>query len=297
MICDIMEYMQLSEIELKTLQQIANDNIAIKKIAETLNKDLSRIYRTKNKLIEKNYVEFFQGRVIPKKITHIHLLLQLLIKYPNIINVLSRSGIPIFTELLHSKTVEEVELNTKLKKSIIYKKIKQGIDINAIIQKKNYKYVINEKIWKELKDFLLEYKKHEETTDSRVPTSSIIYHKNQNEIVFSNKADLDAVLSGFSAYEKHGIKILLTTNYYYLPKKSLSKQEIFRHSLYITQKEKNIRNLTFICLFYLKNKNNLLSIKHPITDKIRQILKGKNIQNYPTLEEIKEKAEIYDIRI
>jgi len=143
----------------------------------------------------------------------------------------------------------------------------------------------------------LEYKKHEETTDPRVPTNSIIYHKNQNEIVFSNKTDLDAVLSGFSAYEKHGIKILLTTNYYYLPTKSLSKQEIFRHSLYITQKEKNIRNLTFICLFYLKNKNDLLSIKHPITDKIRQILKGKNIQNYPTLEEIKEKAEIYDIRI
>jgi len=72
MICDIMEYMQLSEIELKTLQQIANDNTAIKRIAETLNKDLSRIYRTKNKLIEKNYVEFFQGRVIPKKL-HIYI--------------------------------------------------------------------------------------------------------------------------------------------------------------------------------------------------------------------------------
>ena len=292
-----MEYMQLSEIELKTLQQIANGNTDIKKMAKTLNKDISRIYRTKNKLIEKNYIEFFQGMVVPKKTTHINLLLQLLIKYPNIISVLSGSGIPILTELLHPKTVEEVESNTDLKKSIIYKKIKQGMDISAIIQKKNYKYVINEKIWKELKDFLVEYKKHEETTDPRVPTNSIIYHKNQNEIVFSNKADLGAVLSGFSAYKEHGIKILLTTNYYYLPKKSLSKPEIFKHSLYITLKEKNIRNLTFICLFYLKNKNDLLSIKHPILDKIKQILKGKKIPGYPTLEELKEKAEVYDIRI
>ncbi len=292
-----MEYMQLSETELKILQQIANGNTDIKKIAEKLDRDVSRIYRLKNKLIEKKFLEFSQSTFKPMKITHITLLLQLLIKHPNMVNLLSGSGIPLLIELLHPKTVEEVESETEFKKSIIYKKIKQAINISAVIPKEKHKYVINEKIWKDLKDFLVEYKKHEETTDSRIPANSNIYYKNKEEIVFSNNADLDATLTGFSAYEKHGIKLLLTTNYYYLPKKTLTIQDILKHSLYITQKDKNIRNLTFICLFFLKNKNDLISIKHPILNKIKQILKGKNIQGYPTLKEIKEKADIYDIRI
>ncbi|MCK5031430.1 MAG: hypothetical protein KAR64_08185 [Thermoplasmatales archaeon] len=292
-----MEYMQLSGTELKILQQIANGNTDIKKIAEKFDRDISRIYRSKNKLIEKKFLEFSQSTFKPKKITHITLFLQLLIKHPNMVNLLSGSGIPLLIELLHPKTVEEIESETEFKKSIIYKKIKQAINISAVIPKQKHKYVINEKIWKDLKDFLVEYKKHEETTDSRIPANSNIYYKNKGEIVFSNNADLDATLTGFSAYEKHGIKLLLTTNYYYLPKKTLTIQDILKHSLYITQKDKNIRNLTFICLFFLKNKNDLLSIKHLILNKIKQILKGKNIQGYPTLEEIKEKADVYDIRI
>ena len=67
MICDIMEYMHLSEIELKILQQIANGNTDIKRIAEVLERDYSRIYRTKNKLIEKNFIEFSQSVLAPKK--------------------------------------------------------------------------------------------------------------------------------------------------------------------------------------------------------------------------------------
>lgn len=297
MICDIVEYMQLSEIELEALQQIANGSTDIKKIVENLNKDPSRIYRTKNRLVEKNFIEFSQGKIIPKKTTHINLLFQLLIDYPNIINLIKNSGLPILTELLNPKTVEEIKINTGFKKSIIYKKIRQGIDINAIIKKEKNRYVINEKIWKELKDFIEEYKKLYLTTDPRIPTNSIIYHKKQNEIIFSNKSDFDATLTAFSAFKKHGIKILLTRNYYYLPKKTLSKEEIFKHSLYVVEKEKNIRNLTFIILFYLKNKNDLLSIKHPILKKLKQILKGKKILGYPSLKELREKAEMYDIRI
>ena len=177
-----MEYMQLSETELRILQQIANGNTDIKKIAEALERDYSRIYRTKNKLIEKNFIEFSQSVLIPKKTTHTNLLLQLLLKHPNIVSLLSGAGILILGELLHPKTVEEIESDTCLKKSIIYKKIKQAINISAVIPKEKHKYVINEKIWEDLKDFLVEYKKHEETTDSRIPANSNIYYKNKGAL-------------------------------------------------------------------------------------------------------------------
>jgi len=60
--------MELSKIELKILQQIANGTTDIKKIADNINRDISRIYRIKNKLIEKDFIEFSRGRFKPKKI-------------------------------------------------------------------------------------------------------------------------------------------------------------------------------------------------------------------------------------
>jgi len=288
--------MQLSEMELEILEQIALGNTEIKTVAESLNKDISRIYRIRKQLTEKGILNLSRNILNPKKAAHVALLFQLLIKHPNLIQLLSESGLPILAELLEPKTVEEITIKTGYQKSMIYRKIRQAMNISAVIPTDNHRYLINEKIWKNLKDFLVEYKIHQETTDARVPANSTIYYKDKNEIVFANNNDFDASFTGFSAYEQYGIKLLLTTNYYYLPKKALSKQEVFMHSLYITQKETDIRNLTFVGLFYVKYKNKLQRIKHPIVDNIKLILEGKTIEGYPALRTLKEKAEVYDIR-
>jgi len=68
------------------------------------------------------------------------------------------------------------------------------------------------------------------------------------------------------------------------------------HSLDIAEKEKTVRYLIFVSLFYLKFKKELL-VKHPIIDRLNLILKGNKFSNYPTLQEIKERADMYDIRI
>ena len=289
--------MYLSKLELMVLHQIANNHTDIIEIAKNLHRDKSRIYRTKNRLIEKNLIEFSQSKFIMKKTTHITLLLQLLTRHKNIIYLLSESGLFILMQLLHPKSVEEIEKITGFKKSIIYKKIKQGMNISAITQKEKSKYIINDKIWPDLKEFLEEYDKYDKTTDPRIPANSKIYYKNKEEIIFSNAADLEATLTGFSSYEKYGIKLMLTTNYYYLPNRSLTKKDILMHSLYIAQKDKNIRNITFVCLFYLKYNKDFLKIKNPMLNKIKQVLKGRKIKKYPTLDEIKEKAKVYDIKI
>jgi len=289
--------MHLSEIELKVLEQIAQGNTEINTIAKELHRDISRIYRTKETLSTKGFVDLTDGMLLPKKTTHVTILLQLLTKYPNIVDILPRSGISILSSLLTPKKVSEIERETQLKKSIIYRKIKQAIEISAVIKNENQQYVINEKIWIDLKRFLEEYKKFEETTDPRVPANSTIYYKNNKEILFSNNSTLDATQTGFSAYERYGLKLLLPTIYYYLPKKNLSKKDVFIHSLQITEKEKDIRHLTYVSLFYIKYKNELADVKHPILTNIKQILQGNYIKGYPSLEEIKEKADVYDIRL
>jgi len=292
-----MEYMYLSKLELKILQQIANGNTDVKKISENLNRDISRIYRAKNKLIEKNLIDFSNGKIIARRIPHVNLLLQLLMNYPNIIALLSDSGVTILTQLIKEKTVSNIEERTRLKKSIIYQKIKQSVEKSIVIKKGEKKYVINKNIWPDLKEFLTEYERYSKTVDIRIPINSKIYYKKKEEIIFSNKGKIDASLTAFSSYEKYGIKLMLTKNYYYLPKKVLTKKDIFLHSLCIAEKDKNVRNITFVCLFYLKYNKDFLKVKNPILENIKKVLEGKYLKGYPTRDEIIEKAKVYDIKI
>ena len=139
--------------------------------------------------------------------------------------------------------------------------------------------------------------KQYENIDSRITADSVIYYKNDKEIVFSNKKELDAIQTAFSAFESYGIKILNITYYYYLPKKKLSKKEVFRHAIYVAEKDKDIREIIFVALFYLKFKEELKSIKNNLLEDIKEILKGKTIKGLPTLNEIKDRAITYDIKL
>ena len=278
--------MNLSKTELKLLQQIARGNRNIKTIAKAIKKSQKQIYITIRTLKEKQIIS---KNLKPKEALHIAILLQLLAE-KDLTNILADSGIEILKAVLKPSNIKEIKAKTNLKKSIIYRKIQQARK-QSIIKKT---YEINEKIWPKLKEFLIETEKYEQTTDKRIPKSSVIYCKKENKIVFSCKEELNADKTAFSAYKKYKIKLLLTTNYYSLPRRKLSKKDIFLHSLYVAKEEKTIRNLTFIALFYLKHK---IDIKHQILSKIKKVLKGEEIKGYPKLDEIKEKAEVYDIRI
>lgn len=289
--------MILSELELKVLEQIARGNNTVPVIAQQLKRHESTIYRIRQNLITQGFLNQTTKELEPKKITHVALLLRLLIKHPHLSSILSDAGLQICITLLFPKTVSDVTYETGLRKSTIYNRIKQGLQISAIIKKEKNTYMINEKLWNDLRDCLTEIKKFEQTTDPRIPANSTIYYKTTQEIIFSNNAEINATPTGFSAYEHYNIKLLLPTHYYYLPSKTLSKKDIFIHSLYITEKEEDIRHLTYIALFYIKYSYELTQIDHRFLNAIRHILHGNKIKGYPTLEEIKEKAEIYDIRL
>ena len=289
--------MHLSKLELKVLEQIAKGNNDIPTIAQNLKRHKSGIYRIRQKLIDQGLLDKSLKELAPKKTTHITLLLQLLANHSNLTQNLSDSGFQIYTLLLTPKTISDLCRETGFKKSIIYNKINQGLTISAIIQKENHTYIINEKLWNDLRECLKEIKKFEETIDPRVPTNSTIYYKNTREIVFSNRADIDATPTGFSAYEQYNLKLLLPTHYYYLPNKVLSKKEVFLHSLYIAEKEQDIRYFIYIALFYAKYRKELTDVTHVLLGNIKQILQGKHIKGYPSYEEIKEKADVYDFRL
>ena len=289
--------MQLSQTELRVLEQVSYGNDRIENIAQNIHRSNSQIYRAKQNLLEQGFLHLNRGRLEPEKSINSALILNLISRYPNLIELFSDSGLKILMSILKPKSINEIMRETNLKKSAVYKKIRIGRNISAIVIDKNHKYTINEKIWPDLKNYLEENKRFEETIDNRIPVNSVIYYKNENEILFSNNFELKATLTAFSAYKNYGIKIFLPTNFYFLSNKKLSKEEILLHSICIINKEKDYRYLTYLALFYIKFRDDFSKIKNSVLKKIDNIIKGDTIKGYPTLDEIREKGELYDIRI
>ncbi len=287
--------MQFSKAELRLLEQIALGNQKINDLAEALKKDKSQIYRIKKNLEKKNFVILKDNKVNPLPITHVHLLLQELSRRPYFIEDISGCGMKLYFCILNeAKTIEKIEKETGIKRSTLFAKIKTGRS-RSFLRLKNNKYKFNKVIWKGVYDFFVALKKYEEVYDNRVPPGAVIYYKTDDEIIFSSKAEFDAELTGFSKYSEYEIKIYPIDYTYYLPRKKLSKKEIFLHSLQRCEKDMNIQNIIILSLFYLKHKKILSGIKHPILDKIDKTIRGEKFDGFPSRAELKDRTDMYDI--
>jgi len=283
----------VSKTALKVLEQVGKGNKKVPVIANALGISASQVYRIAKQLSKEEILTLSKSSLHPEMKTHVSLLLQLLADHPNLAKPFSGSGLKVFMAIIEPKTTKEIEQETGLHKTTILKKIKEGLKISLVYPERN-KYKINDKIWSKAKEFLQELKAYEDSLDTRVPVSATIYYKNDEEIVFSTKEEVDASSTAFSAFEHFGIKILTTTHYYYLPKKQLTKEEVFAHALNVTEKDKDPRNIIFVALFYLKHNPN---IQHPILENIKSVLAGEKVDRYPSKEEIKSRAELYGIKI
>lgn len=284
--------MRFSKTELKVLEQISLGKKQVLEIATSLNKDRSQIYRIIKTLEQKEFLSLKNKEIISSKATHVQLLLQQLSRQSSFIDDLSGCGLKFYLFILEEpKNIEEITNATGIKPSTIFYKIKIARR-KSFVKTTDGKYKFNSKFWKGLNEFFVELKKYEETYDKRIPPGSIIYHKTKENIVFSTKAEYDATLTGFSAYKDYSIKIYTIDNHYYLPKRKLSKKEVFIHSLYSCEKDKNIQNLIILTLFYVKYKKELSKIHHEILNNINKVLQGNKIESYPTLAEIKDRADV-----
>ena len=288
--------MYYSKTELRLLSELGKGNEKVADIAKALGLSVSQTYRVARTLAEKGILQLNEGVLIPQRKTHVHLLLKNLSKAPSLSQPLSGVGMNIFTAMLEPKTVAELEQETHLHKTYIFKKIKEGRRI-SLLQRDDKRYKFNDILWPDLRDGLAELYQYERTVDERVPVDAIIYYKNKDEIVFSSPKELDAVKTAFSAYVDYGIKLLLLKYYYYLPKKSLTLEEVFQHSLYVAQKENDIQSKIFVALFYAKYKKQLVKIRFPILDNLDRVFAGEQISGYPSLAEIKDRLDVYRIEV
>ncbi len=193
------------------------------------------------------------------------------------------------------KNSEALEKDTGIPKKTIYRYLKDFIHLGAVKRSKQGRtdlYSFNYIFWPELKGFvtaLLEY-----NASFLVPREALLIKGYGDSVLFKSIRQQDATPTSFSAYGEYGIDLGLRDNYYTLPKREPTMEEVFIHSL---DSAEDLRQRLFCILFYLKNRDKLEGIDHPMMKQIKAVLQGESIKGYPSLEEIEDRAKLYEIEL
>jgi predicted transcriptional regulator len=193
------------------------------------------------------------------------------------------------------KSLETLALETDIPSDTLYGYLKSFLWVGIISRSRHgkaYLFSFNYILWPELKEFvtsLLEYQ-----VLRLVPREALLIKSYENSVLFKSLRPQDATFTSFSAYEDYGILLGLRDNYYTMPKRELSIQEVFIHSL---DSAGELQQKLFCMLFYLKNKEKLGAIDHPMMNNLKAVLQGERIRGYPTLEDIEDRTDLYDIKL
>lgn len=159
-------------------------------------------------------------------------------------------------------------------------------------QGKAYLFSFNYIFWPELKEFVTSLQDYQVLR--LVPREALLIKSYETSVLFKSLRQQDATFTSFSAYEDYGILLGLRDYYYTLPRRELSIQEVFIHSL---DSAGELQQKLFCMLFYLKNRDKLETIDHPMMKDLKAVLQGERIRGYPTLEDIEDRTELYDIKL
>ena len=285
-----------------------------KDVAHQLNFSQVYVSKTISDLKEKGFLEKKgSGYFIPKNI-YAYGLRNLLVEHPktNFKEILADSRMDVLLLLFDKKTSKRIQYLSGLSKPQVYKFLKTFLKYGVVIKEGKY-YKLNGVLWPDLVKFLESYSKyHDVMAYEYLPTASrVIYDSKKsknpkiNLNIFEVPRDFKvdektATITAFSLFGKYGITLRLNYNYFCVPPQKLGIDDVFAHAALCSN---NVRKRLFTILFYLKNKE-LLNIEYIVEkyklrgylNKISAILKGETLKDYPTLDEIKQRMELYDIK-
>ena len=248
--------MKLSKPMIRTFTLVTRGVNTIETIAKAQHKSVNWITEVLQDLekeafiVKKGNYSIKRSRILIEIASTYHALKlkELLFSYPGISfeNVLAES------RLLFLAAISEDWMNLKRAAELsgiskyIIERYRPQLKSRGIIVKKNKLYKLNEKAWPLLKEFIVAYKNYSTIEGN-------IKWKYNEEILFEiNDAKLiQGALTGLYSYKDYGVKVGVISALCYLPKKELSKEEIFVHSLFEVN---DPRTLNLALTFYIKNK-------------------------------------------
>jgi hypothetical protein len=193
------------------------------------------------------------------------------------------------------RSLDALAMETAIPRDTLYGYLKGFLWVGVVSRSKQgkaYLFSFNYIVWPELKDFVTSLQEYQVLR--LVPREALLIKSYKTSVLFKSLRQQDATFSSFSAYEDYGIKLGLRDYYYTLPKRELSIQEVFIHSL---DSAGELQQKLFCVLFYLKNRDKLEAIDHPMMKDLKAVLQGERIKGYPTMEDIEDRTDLYDIKL
>ena len=284
----------LSKKELRALSEINNGADDVPALSKALKLSVPQAYKIVRSLGEKEFASLERGTLLIEKKTHIAILLEILNDSYDSYIVLSDSGMEIIRTLVEPRSAPDISSITGFHQTTITRKIDQMRRM-GMVRKKGSIYSINEELWPKLADLARSYDAYTKLIDPRVPFGSEIYNSSGSLVVFSSKRTLDQKRTAFSMYGEYGMIVYPGTNYYCRSDHVPDKNEIFLHSLYVVEKDKNWRNKMLALIFFVMHKQELNDVTHPVVEEMRAVLNGGKVNGWAPLEEMNERAKIYGV--
>ncbi|MFA5452152.1 MAG: hypothetical protein WC248_01060 [Candidatus Methanomethylophilaceae archaeon] len=289
-------HINYSRSELHLLSEYSRGTDGVEGLSVKLKVSVTQIYRIIESLRKKNVIILKNGKIVNENRTHIVLLLNILRDSEDAYIPLSDRGMEIMMVMKEPVTMKEIAYATRLNVSTVSRKIKQMFGRSMVIRD-GMKYSLNNKVWNELSELCSETEKYENNIDFRVPNGCELYHSDERSAVFSSASDLPFTRTAFSVFEKFGIKVCLGTNYYTTENADIAVDEVFLHSLWVIFKDKDWKLKMMSMIFYVKNKEYLQNIRHPIKNEMDAIISGKEVKGWVSVEEMQGRAEMYGVTI
>ncbi len=193
------------------------------------------------------------------------------------------------------KSLEALAAETSIPGDTLYGYLKGFLWVGVVSRSRHgkaYLFSFNYTFWPELKEFVTSLQEYQVLR--LVPREALLIKSYENSVLFKSLRPQDATFTSFSAYEDYGILLGLRDYYYTLPKRKLTIQEVFIHSL---DSAGELQQKLFCVLFYLKNRDKLEAIDHPMMKDLKAVLQGERIKDYPALEDIEDRTDLYDIKL
>ena len=210
--------------------------------------------------------------------------------------LLADGRIELLSSLDHStKSAKELHEQAAIPLKTVYYYLHELARLGVVVTTKKVKsslYSFNYVYWGALKDFVSALQEYDKAR--LVPRDALIIKIYKDSVLFKSLRAQDATFTSFSSYMDYGIELGLRDNYYTLPKRELSIEEVFIHSL--DSAEGRSQRL-FCILFYLRNRDKLQSVLHPMMKDIETVLQGEKVKGYPSLEDVEDRTEMYGIKL
>ena len=285
-----------SNSEMQLLSHVGKGTVDISELSGAMELSKVQIYRTVASLEKKGAVRYEKGEIIFQKQPHLYTLVNVMHDAASAVTLLAGNGLGIIKEMREPRTAAEVAEKLGLSQRTVSRSIK-GMRNVSMLSKIGDRYVINDRIWPDLRPLADRYADYSESFDERVPSGSRIYHRSGSLVIFSDDRDLEHTRTAFSRFGEYGIKIYLDTKYYCNLPDTLTVREILSHCLEIITTEKNWRLRMMTLIFYKKYRNELKDIVHPMKDEMETVLKTKKgkVNGWVPLKEMQERAEMYGV--